>query len=139
MNADLSDPSVGMDAETGRWITGWDHVVQSLNDIFLTRFGARIMREWYGSFVPEALGRNINRQELVPVIASITSAIEQWEPRFVVDRVHFPEASRSGRMEIVIEGRYRPRALLGDLSGELARRVAFIAQGDRVFAQQVTA
>lgn len=138
MGVDGASPSMGMDAETGRYITGWDHVVQSLNDIFLTRFGARVMREWYGSFVPDALGRNITRAELVPVLASITSAIEQWEPRFAVERMHIPEASREGRMELIIEGRYRPRALTGDHSDEVTRRVAIIARGDRVFAQQVT-
>jgi len=121
MAEDMRKLGLGIDGDTGRALSGWAHVVQSLRVIFTTPFGSRIMREWYGSLVPEALGRNINRQEIVPVIASITSAIEQWEPRFVVDRVRIPEASREGRLEIVLEGRYRPRALLGDMREDGAR------------------
>jgi phage baseplate assembly protein W len=81
MNTDLRDPSVGLDAATGGILTGWEHVVQSLRDIFDTRFGSRIMREWYGSFVPNLLGRLITPEEVVPYFAAITSAIEAgWEP-----------------------------------------------------------
>lgn len=114
-----SDPSVGINADSGAMLTGWDHVVQSLRDMFLTRFGTRIMREWYGSFVPDALGRNINRQEILPVLASITSAIEQWEPRFLPSSVAVDFSSvRSGGIIVRIPGQYRPRALLGDLRVE---------------------
>ena len=113
------DPSFGINAETGATLTGWDHVVQSLRDVFLTRFGARIMREWYGSLVPEALGRNITRAEMLPVIASITAAIEQWEPRFVVVDVSIDgSAARAGGLVIVINGQFRPRALVGDTTVE---------------------
>ena len=117
--ATAPNPSFGINAQTGAAITGWDHVVQSLRDVFLTRFGARIMREWYGSLVPEALGRNIARAEMLPVIASITSAIEQWEPRFVVVDVSIDgSAARAGSLVIVINGQFRPRALLGDVTVE---------------------
>ena len=137
MRANLDDASVGMDAETGRYLTGWAHVVQSLNDIFLTRFGSRIMREWYGSFVPEALGRNISPADLVPVIASITSAIEQWEPRYVVDRIAIPEATRQGRLELVLEGRFRPRAHLGDLTDEVPRPLRLTVTGTELRADRI--
>lgn len=119
-----TDPSVGINSATGATMTGWAHVLQSLRDMFLTRFGSRLMREWYGSFVPEALGRNITRGEMLPVIASITSAIEQWEPRFlVVDVVVDGTAIRSGALVITIKGQYRPRALLGDLTVEGERKM----------------
>lgn len=119
MASAASDPSVGINAHTGATLTGWDHVVQSLRDVFLTRFGSRIMREWYGSFVPEALGRNITMAEMLPVLASITSAIEQWEPRFLVIDVAVDGAqARAGALAILIKGQYRPRALLGDLTVE---------------------
>jgi hypothetical protein len=37
MPVDLRDPSVGLDAATGSIVTAWEHVVQSLRDIFDTR------------------------------------------------------------------------------------------------------
>ena len=136
MGVNLNDPSVGIDAETGATLTGWSHVVQTLRDIFLTRFGSRVMREWYGSFVPEALGRNITREEIAPVIASITSAIEQWEPRFRITAVEIVELSRTGALRLHISGRYRPRALLGDMTEEGARRLIIGMSGQRVTIDQ---
>lgn len=117
MATTATNPSLGINAFTGATLTGWDHVLQSLRDMFLTRFGSRLMREWYGSFVPEALGRNITQAEMLPVIASITSAIEQWEPRFLVSDVKVDGAqARAGALVITVRGQYRPRALLGDLT-----------------------
>ena len=107
-------PSVGLNAATGGTLMGWPHVVQSLQDIFTTRFGARVMREWYGSFVPTLLGRQINRSEVPLFLAAFTSAIEQWEPRFKVTEIGLKVVTRDGVVRLSISGEYRPRALLGD-------------------------
>ena len=122
--------SLGINAQTGASISGWDHVVQSLQDIFLTRFGSRFMREWYGSFVPTALGRNITRDELLPVIASITSAIEQFEPRYRILSTVLGGTLRDGRMTITLVGSYRPRALLGDFTEEGSKTLAVALSRD---------
>ncbi len=130
------DPSIGIDAETGATLTGWDHVLQSLRDVFLTRFGSRLIREWYGSFVPDALGRNINRSEMLPVIASITSAVEQWEPRFLLESVSLDgSAAREGRLQVTLHGRYRPRALLGDMTEAGPKTMIVAMAGDTVTAR----
>jgi uncharacterized protein len=121
----IQNPSVGINADTGATITGWDHVQQSLRDIFVTSFGERHMREWYGSFVMQALGRNITVEEVLPVIASVTSAIDMWEPRFAVQSVDFDGEIRQGQLVIAINGTYRPRALLGDMTGEGEQRIVF--------------
>jgi len=118
-----TSPSVGFDVTTGGVLEGWPHVVQSLQDIFSTRFGARIMREWYGSFVPNLLGRNITPKEITPWFAAVTSAIEQWEPRYRVTRIQVLEVTRDGRFRFFLEGEYRPRANYGDFTVEGARRI----------------
>jgi hypothetical protein len=123
-------PTVGLDVATGGILEGWPHVVQSLRDIFTTRFGARIMREWYGSFVPHLLGRNISANEVTPFFAAITSAIEQWEPRYRVTRIQIVEVTRSGQLHVFLEGEYRPRATLGDFTVEGARRIDAYANPD---------
>jgi phage baseplate assembly protein W len=124
------NPSVGINAETGGTISGWAHVEQSLRDIFFTRFGERIMREHYGSFVPALLGRNINPQEVAPFFAVIASAIEQWEPRFRVTELVPVKVTRDGQLHIYIVGEYRPRATFGDLTAEGAKRVGVFAGAD---------
>jgi phage baseplate assembly protein W len=130
------DPSVGINAETGGTIVGWAHVEQSLRDIFWTRFGERIMREWYGSFVPALLGRNLTAAEVTPVFAAIASAIEVWEPRFRVTDLVPTRATREGELHIYIAGEFRPRALFGDYTAEGARRVELVIGAEGLRAER---
>ena len=123
------DPSIDIDAGSGADIAGWPHVLQSLEEIFKTRFAERVMREWFGSMVPAFLGENMTVQTIVPFFAAIASAIEQWEPRYRVLRVVPESVGRDGRLRVMIEGEYRPRALLGDFTPEGVRRV-FLAAND---------
>lgn len=120
------DPSIDLDAGTGANIYGWDHVLQSIGDFFSTAFGERIMREWYGSAVPRFLGEPLNTKTVVPFFSAIASAIEQWEPRYRVTRVIPESVGRDGRLRVVIEGEYRPRALLNDFAPEGARRLTVL-------------
>ena len=130
MSVSLRDPSVGFNAETGSILTGWLHVIQSLRDIFDTRFGTRIMREWYGSFVPNLLGRLITPDEVVPYFAAITSAIEQWEPRFRVTQITVVKVTRDCQLHVYLDGEYRPRAVYGDFTPAGARRLDVYANPD---------
>ena len=136
MASKYTGPSVGLNAATGGVLTGWAHVVQSLQDIFTTRFGARIMREWYGSFVPNLLGRNITPKEVTPWFAAVTSAIEQWEPRYRITRIQVLEVTRDGQLHFFMEGEYRPRAVFGDFTVEGARRLDAYANPDGVLIDQ---
>ena len=136
MASTYTSPSVGLNAATGGILTGWPHVVQSLQDIFTTQFGTRIMREWYGSFVPNLLGRNITPKEVTPWFAAVTSAIEQWEPRYRVTRIQVLEVTRDGQLHFFMEGEYRPRAVFGDFTVEGARRLDAYANPDGVLIDQ---
>lgn len=117
------DPSIDIDAETGANITGWDHVIQCVGDFFTTRFGERVMREWYGSAIPKLLGQQLNAQTIVPFFSAVASAIETWEPRYRITAIVPESVGRDGRLRVQIEGEYRPRALLGDFTPEGARRL----------------
>lgn len=119
----VQEPSVGLDALTGGTLTGWEHCLQSLQDIFTTSFGERVMREWYGSFVPALLGKNITPADVVPTFSAIASAIEQWEPRYRVTQVQITEVTRDGQLHFWIDGEYRPRAVYGDFTPEGRKRV----------------
>ena len=119
---------MGIDRRTGGIITGWAHVVQSIDDFFTTQFGERVLREWYGSMVPNLLGRNMVPKEILPFFAAIASAIDTWEPRVRVTRVmpidKEPEVFRSGEFHFYMEVAYMPRALYGDFTVEGFRRVS---------------
>lgn len=120
---------VGIDADTGRAISGWDHVVQSIRDILVTDIGLRPMREYYGSLVPRALGRAINRQEILPVISVIASAIEIWEPRYRMMSFEIGGEAREGRLTIKLAGEYLPGALWGDMTVADVRTLNIGADG----------
>lgn len=117
------DPSLDIDVVTGANIAGWPHVLQSLQEIFTTSFGERVLREWFGSMVPAFLGENMNSPTIIAFFSAVASAIDQWEPRFKVVRINPISVDRLGKFAAEIEGEYRPRALLGDLSSEGFRRV----------------
>ena len=123
MAVDPLSPSVGMDAATGKMLTGWDHVLQSIDTVFTTQFGERVIREWFGSLVPNLLGRNLTVREVLPYFAAIVAAIEQWEPRFRVTKIVPIEVTRGGSFKFEMIGVYRPRALQGDYTAEGQRRV----------------
>jgi hypothetical protein len=119
----LVSPSVGIDRYSGGTVTDWEHVLQSLEDIFTTRFGERIMREWYGSNVSNLLGRNITPREVVGYFQELLAPIEQWEPRFRVTQIVPLKVTRDGQFHFYMDGEYRPRATYGDFTVEGARRI----------------
>lgn len=119
----VSNPSVGLDRNTGGTITGWAHVLQSIEVIFTTRFGERVLREWFGSWVPKLLGQQLTSREIVPYFAAISAAIEMWEPRFRVTKIDVIEVTRTGRLSLYIVGIYRPRAIFSDYRSEGPRKI----------------
>jgi phage baseplate assembly protein W len=121
------DPSIDIDAVSGVDIVAWPHVLQSIQQILTTRFGERVMREWFGSAVPNLLGENLTTKTVVAFFSAVSAAIEQWEPRYRVIRIIPESVGRDGRFRVQIEGEYRPRALLGDFTPEGARRVTIAA------------
>ena len=137
--ADLSSYSVGMNAETGAILTGWDHVLQSLNVIFTTNFGERVMREWFGSAVPAILGQNLDEPTVMRYFSAVASAIDVWEPRVRVKRFVPRSVGRDGkfRLEMVLE--YRPRALTGDFTVEGARTVGLAGDAGALIIERTAA
>jgi uncharacterized protein len=121
--ADLLNPSIGLNRFTGGTVTDWEHVLQSIQDIFTTGFGERIMREWYGSNIPNLLGSNITAREITGYFTEIVAPIEMWEPRFRVTKITALKVTRDGQFHFYLDGEYRPRAVFGDFAPEGARRV----------------
>lgn len=120
----MSDlPGSGIDRRTGRPLGGWPHVLQSLQVIFTTRFGERVMRQWFGSAIPALLGReNLTVGAVLRFKLAVWVAIELWEPRYRITHLQSVSVSRGGRYQVRIEGDYRPRAHLGDFRTESSAR-----------------
>ena len=145
----------GMNRRTGKILIGWDHVVQSIQTIFMTRYHERVLRRWVGSFVPHILGESAVRPVITRFFWAIASCIELWEPNYRVSRVRVETRSslelrgessdreahlltsaeelRAGRLTTALEGVYRPRAHLDDPTPEARRQVGWIQSGQNLW------
>lgn len=113
--------SAGMDRESGRLLTNFDHVAQSVGKVLTTQITERIMREWFGFPGFAMLGENMNRRNLARFLQLIAIALTKRqlnglpaEPRFRVIKVTPLVVGRDGAFECRLEGLYLPRGHLGD-------------------------
>lgn len=94
----------GMNAATGKALTGMAHLEQSLKDILTTPVGSRLMRREYGSLLPELIDQPLNTATVLQSYAAATIAITQWEPRIRLNSIHRRvNPSRPGTVQLDIE------------------------------------
>lgn len=120
-------PGTGIDKTTGRVLSGWSHVEQSLSVIFTTYFGERVLIRWFGSFVPKILGQRMTPPVVLKFWTAVCVAVDLWEPRFRITKIlpaGTPEEMRVGTIGFTLEGVYYPRGHLGDFTAEGPRRVS---------------
>lgn len=127
----------GVNRANGRSLEGFAHVVQSIDVIFSTSIGERVMRRHFGSSAPILLGRLMTANTVLRFFHLVVVALEIWEPRFKIARVSAvtpgPDQIRLGRFAFVIEGEYRPRGHLGDPNPEGRLRRLHVAANDARF------
>lgn len=125
----------GINRATGKLLDGWPHVVQSLQVLFTTSYGQRVMRRYFGSDVPRLLGENITRATVLRFCSAVVVAIDLWEPRFRVTKIDFdraldtPETLRAGRLAMTLRGVYRPRGHLGDVTPDRGTHALIVGLG----------
>ena len=98
---------IGMNASTGKTLSGIDHLRQSVRDILTTRVGTRVMRRDYGSLVPDLVDAPLNDTTLVDLYAETVAALVKWEPRIDVEQVT-ASIPAPGRVELSLVGVYTP-------------------------------
>lgn len=98
---------MGMHAATGRALSGYAHLEQSIRDILSTPLGTRVMRRDYGSRLPDLMDAPMTPGLNVEIFAAVAEALGTWEPRFKLSRVEVAEA-RPGRLTLNLSGAYRP-------------------------------
>lgn len=97
---------MGMNSETGRDLSGLDHLKQSIADILNTPIGSRVMRRDYGSRLFELIDAPINRSTVVDIVAETAEALMKWEDRLVVSAVDVTGAV-VGQIALRVTGKYK--------------------------------
>lgn len=106
----------GMNRETGKELSGLDHLKQSIQDILTTRRGTRVMLREYGSNLPELVDRPINAQLKADLYYETAQAILDWEPRLRLREVQIT-AAEPGRIELSMTADYLPEGKVITLEG----------------------
>lgn len=101
----MADNYTGIDAATGKHLSGIAHLQQSIRDILTTPIGTRIMRRDYGSDLFSLVDNPMNELTRVELFAAVAEALDKWEPRFRLGRVFVESVSDSGRIVIALEGK----------------------------------
>jgi phage baseplate assembly protein W len=97
----------GIDARTGKYIGGLEHLRQSVRDILTTPIGSRIMRRDYGSAMFRLIDRPLTPELRVEIYAAAIDALAKWEPRIDVTAVSAAVSNPAkGEISIAVEGRY---------------------------------
>lgn len=122
----------GIDAQTGKLLTGWAHCVQSIGKCLTTRFETRMLRRHLGSLVPELQDQNADAMTIFKVYMAIADALndpDSGEPGFSLQTIEMVEYGRAGRFVFILDGTYYPRGHLGDYSLKEKRQARLDAAG----------
>ena len=98
---------IGLDASTGKQLSGMAHLRQSVRDILTTPIGTRVMRRDYGSRLYRLVDAPMNGATRLDMMAATYEALDTWEPRLTVDQVSV-EMPEPGGVVVSIEGQYLP-------------------------------
>lgn len=77
----------GMDKVSGKPLTDFLHLKQSIEDILTTPIGSRIMRREYGSKLFQRLDAPMTGELIAEIYADVVEALFNYEPRFKVTNV----------------------------------------------------
>jgi hypothetical protein len=116
---------VGVDRETGRVLTGWDHCAQSIAVVLTTRVGSRVMRRAFGSRLSDLQDRNPDRSTVLSAFVAIADALARWEPGFRLSRLTPVRLGPDGVARLQLSGTFYPRGHLGDFTEGESRDAAY--------------
>jgi phage baseplate assembly protein W len=106
-------------------------ILQSLQILFSTQPGERIMREDYGCALEALLFENIHEELLADISSTITDSILRYEPRVALESVLVtPSSQRSNNLEVEVVYRVRGGNLVQQIRGQFdvrdGRGIAFV-------------
>jgi phage baseplate assembly protein W len=105
---------VGIDQSNGQLLVGYDHVLQSLEKIFLTVPQELVMLLAFGANLLGEIGHNLYAGEVLRIYAIIVGSIQKWEPEFRVAKMALVSATQQGGLALALSGTYYPEGRFGN-------------------------
>lgn len=122
----------GCDRVTGRVLSGWRHVEQSVGVILSTQLDARVMRLEFGADLLGQIGRNLTVDRVLKLYKMAVVAVHRWEPEYRIGSLNLVTVERTGVLALQTTGLYYPEGRFGNYdlvetkSGAFALRAAAI-------------
>lgn len=106
----------GVDRNTGKILTGWDHCRQSISVVLTTAVGTLLMARDFGSDVPLMIDRPSSEPQIAQITMACATALRREEPGFRLRRVQVTNLGADGIAEFDLAGDFYPNGHLGDFS-----------------------
>lgn len=108
----------GIDARTGRPLTGFAHLAQSVAKIVTTMPTERVMRPLFGMDPTKHLGRNISAALAGALYRDLVEAVHRYEPEYRIRRMQLVSLDRKGGLGVALTGVYYPEGRFGNYAIE---------------------
>lgn len=95
--------TAGIHRSTGQLLTEEAHIAQSIGDILSTPLGTRVMREDYGSLLPDLVDQPQSPALDLKLMAAAFLAIVVWEPRVRPTQMSLGTVRPDGRRELIMQ------------------------------------
>ena len=96
--------ATGMNRQTGKIISGYEHLTQSIRDILLTPLQTRVMRRDYGCRIFDYIDGPVNEAMLTDIYMAVAQALDKWEPRFQLRKVVAETGAQQGSIILNLSG-----------------------------------
>lgn len=104
----------GIDARTGRPLSGSAHLQQSIGKIVMTIPTERVMRLDFGMNPTRHIGRNVSAALAAGFYRDVIVAVHRWEPEYRIRRLQLVTLDRLGTLAVLFEGSYYPEGRFGN-------------------------
>lgn len=104
----------GIDARTGKVLTGVPHLVQSLEKIWRTRRGNMFMLLDFGHELRELLSEDLTPAIALLVYNEMVASAARWEPEYAITQLQFVSMTEFGSLGIRHAGIYYPEGRYGN-------------------------
>ena len=112
----------GINARTGKILTGPAHLAQSLSKIWQTRLDTRVMRLSFGADLRSALSEDLTPSIALLIYNEMVASAARWEPEYLITQLQLVTLQGMGKLGIRHGGIYYPEGRFGnyDLAVDLS-------------------